>query len=231
MSNLKTFAMRKMMMLFVLFVLGSVAASAQFTKGQKVIGGSMALAGSNANYVPGSEYKSQQLAWSFNPSFGWFSKTNRLCGISLLYDHYKQDYTNSNSTYLLSSSAIGIGAFSQRFYSLAGNLYFTVNNSASASYVFGKAREVSLGTERTSDNSGYRINLGIAPGISYQLSPRFLIDGYLSNLVNVSYTHLDYEGTITSSEGSKSDNFSLSTSLGSNALSNLGVGFRWLLKN
>ena len=220
---------KKSTILILLIVLTSVA-NAQFTKGQKVLGGNIGFAVGKSE--SSDNFTSSQNSFTINPSFAKFTKSNQLCGIGMGYGYSRQKSespNNAQNSYIINQT-IGVNVFSQRLYSMAKKLYFTLNTPASIYYMFGKNIVKSSNSINESMGKGYSINLSLAPGVSYQLNNRWLFDAYLSNLVNVGFSHNQSKSS-TSNYKTKSNNFGISSSLSNTNLGNIGLGFRYLLRN
>lgn len=222
--------MIKVYTLFFLFCFSTLITSAQFNTGQKVIGGNVGFGvNNNKNYYTygGS---SKQTNINVNPTLGWFTKPNLVCGIGINYNYSIQKNNSNNSdsgkTY---SHSFGVNLFSQRFFTLAHNFYFTVNTGGALAYNFGKS---ALKNNYYSNGSGYSINISIAPGISYRVTERLLFDAYLANLLNVYYSHnQNTNPNLPSTDNKVSQSFfGVSSSLSNTSIGNVGLGFRWLLK-
>ena len=224
----KIYMQKKSTILVLLIVITSVA-NAQFTKGQKVLGGN---GGFSVGKSESSDFTNRQNTITINPSFAKFTKANQLCGIGLVYGYSQQKSVSPNYAQKsnIKNQNIGVNVFSQRFYNLAKNLYFTLNTSGSVSYLFGKTVIESSNTYNESKSKGYAINVGLTPGFSYQLNNRWLFDAYLSNLVNVGFSHNQSKSS-TSNYKTKSNNFGISSSLSNTNLGNIGLGFRYLIKS
>lgn len=230
--------MRKIYLAFILSCFAASFVHAQFTKGQKVLGGNLGFSINkfeNSPYSNNSFYTSNYYAVSINPSVGWLSKPNLLSGIGLSYGYSYQKFMNSydSSFQKLYNNAIAVNGFSQRFFTLAKNLFFTVNTSVSAGYNFGKQIN-SPNYNIISKTTGFSVGVSLAPGLSYRLTQRLLFDAYLSNLISVSYAYSQTKYNNYTAAGylkSTQNSFNLSSSLSNTNLGNVVLGFRWLLKS
>lgn len=222
--------MKKKSTILAFIVVISTMANAQFNKGQKVLGGNFGF--SISKNKSSDDYISRQYSLSLNPSFAKFTKSNQLCGIGVGYGYNRQKSESPNSlpNSYNTNQSVGVNVFSQRFYSMAKKLYFTLNTPASIYYMFGNNNAGSSTSVNESKTSGYSINVSLAPGLSYQLNNRWLFDAYLSNLVNVGFSH-NQTKTANSNLKTKGDSFGISSSLSNTNLGNIGLGFRYLLKN
>ena len=230
MVNGQKIYMQKKSTILVLLIVINFMASAQFQKGQKVLGGNIGFTvGKSEN---GDNYTSRQNSFTINPSFAKFTKPNQLCGIGVGYGYSRQKFespvTSQNTNVI--NQTIGVNVFSQRLYNMAKNLYFTLNTPASVYYMFGNNKIESSNSVNEIKNTGYSINLSLAPGLSYQLNNRWLFDAYLSNLVNIGFSHNQSKSS-PSNNKTKSNNFGISSSLSNTNLGNIGLGFRYLLRN
>ena len=221
--------MKKFYPCFVSVFLLSSIVNAQFIKGQNVIGGNFGF--SIGKSESSDDFTSHQNSFTINPSIAKFTKANKLCGIGMSYGYTQQKTESPRNTQNTNSinQTIGVNVFSQRFYSLSKNLYFTLNTPASVYYMFGKNIVESSNSINESKGKGYTINISVAPGLSYQLNNRWLFDAYLSNLVNIGFSHSQSKSS-NSNFKTKGNSFGVSSSLSNTNLGNVGLGFRWLLK-
>ncbi|MCY7420747.1 MAG: hypothetical protein LH478_03280 [Chitinophagaceae bacterium] len=211
-----------------IFLLSFIGYS-QFQKGQKVLGGNVGFSTGKIDYTVPNQ--SRQTSFSINPSIGWFCKPNVLAGFGVSYgfNNLKNSGTNSQRNESKSQN-MAVNAFSQKFLGVANKLFFTINSGASINYSFGKNESFNGSSDISSKSNIYGVNVNLAPGLSYRIGNHFLFDAYLSNLVNIGYTHSQTKGS-NSSEKSVSNNFNLSSSLSNTSLGNIGLGFRWLIPN
>lgn len=177
--------MKKIFALLNLFCLTTVFAQAQFEKGQKAAGGNIGFSSGKSENIYSSNYTSDYSNVSISPSVGSFSRSNLLCGIGLSYGYNYQknkSFMNADDSKMWNHS-IGINLFSHRFFTLTQKFFFTINTSGGFSYSFGKQISTTNNIQSEAKSSGYGIGLSLAPGLSYRLTPRFLFDAYLSNLI------------------------------------------------
>lgn len=229
MSLEKMIFMKKIFTLSSFIILAANFSHAQFTPGQKVLGGNLGFSTGKSEYPFSFPNSSSYTNFSVNPSIAKFEKPNVLKGISLSYAYRNEKNINQNNDInKRNDHSIGIDFFRQHFFPLAPKFYFTVNGSIGASYNFGKTRTIYNNSPASeSKNSGYGVGFGVSPGLSYQLSKRVLFDAGLSNLLSVSFSHnLAKSGSAKST----SNQFNLSSSLSNTNLGSVGLGFRLLLK-
>jgi hypothetical protein len=226
--------MIKIYPLIILLSLFTVFAKAQFVIGQRVLGGTISFStGKNENVINGNTTTNYS-NFFISPSIAKFKKANVLRGIGFSYGYsYQKSKYNFNPTDTRQyNNSVGVNLFSQRFLSVAQNLSFTIQTGASVAYTFGRQISTINNVENVEKSKGYNLGVGVAPGLSYKLSDRFLFDAYLNNLLNTSYSHS--ETKYTNQQGSEitstDNNFHISSSLSNTSLGYVGLGFRWLLK-
>jgi len=214
----------------VLCCISTTLVYAQFDKGQKVLGGSIGFSSNNYKDPANNFYNSDNSSFIFSPSVGWFNKTNQLSGIGLNYGYssYKTINSSGSFTEVTKNHSIGAEFFSQRFISLAQNLFFTINSSFGGNYSFGTKKSTTNNVDYKDETRGYNIGAEIAPGLSYKLTKRLLFDSYLNNFISINYNYLRQKLS-SGNTGLVQKNFSVSSSLSNTSIGNVGLGFRWLL--
>jgi hypothetical protein len=227
--------MKKIFTLICLIYLIPTLVRSQFEPGQKVIGGNIGFSTFKDESLYNNFLTTNYSNVSINPSISTFKKPNVLRGVGLsyAYSYRKEESSNLPQTSTTTNNSIGIDLFSQRFFLLTSNLFFTVRTSGSILYFSGKQRTSINSTRLETKNNGFGLGVNLAPGITYKLTQRLLFDAYLTNLLSVNYTHTKARHnntTATSERKGKSNSFSLSSSLSNTSLGNVGLGFRWLLK-
>ena len=229
----KNMFMKKTFTLLSFMVFLTVFAQAQFDVGQRLLGGNASFnTGKNENVTMNNGVINTGTSVSINPTLGTFRKPNVLTGIGLTYGSYFQRSVYTNNSYItkVKTTSLGISAFRQRFVPLATNLFFTIQTTGEASYRFGKETSVSNGKETVSNIKGHRIGLSVAPGVSYKMTNRLLFDVFLSNLLAIGYNSEQTKAAVAPRTEKNSSNFYVSSGLSNISLSNVGIGFRWLLK-
>jgi len=227
--------MKKLTTLTILFFAAITAGTAQFQKGQKLLGGSISYSTGTTKTDQVSNFNSKRSNFSFNPSFAWFTSANRLTGFSVGYGRNKTYQEQlSGSSYQESLSGSGSAdVFTERYYPVINKLFFTLQGRLGVSYTRGKTRGAN-GTNNEVENQqrGFGINMGLAPGITYQLSPRVLFDLRLNNMLNAGYSRTTSKNVKPGTNASKwtEESFAVSSSLSSGTLGSVGLGFRWIIK-
>lgn len=226
--------MKKPTLLLSIFCFTCFVSQAQFEKNQKVLSGSLSFSANNSSYeqLPNQSMKSS--AVSFSPSLGWFTKPNHLVGVGVTFSRNSNRNYSSSNEQKQTNNAVGIAVYSQRFVPIMNKLFFTLQANAGAQYLFGKfsTNTGQPAVESEDRTSGFGINAGLAPGVSYRINQRFLVDLSLSNLLSVGYTREKLKNIKpgTNVNPMVRENYYFSSSLTNSSLGGIGVGFRYLLK-
>lgn len=218
--------MNKKVYLPVLMFLGfSLFANAQINKGSVLLGGQIF---NNTTVSKTNGQKDQQsTAAVYNISVGKAIKENAVVGINLNYSPITSRYYSVNPNG-------NIGKTKTRNYS-AGVYYRLYKNIGKDFYFFGEFGAAYIGAKSTNyDLGGDEINsssmsggrLGLTPGLSYKLFNKFHLEIMIPDLVSIQYALTKPE---TSLNSAKQEQFLFNSSLNSNALNALGVGFRIIL--
>jgi Outer membrane protein beta-barrel domain len=224
-SNLTVlFTKNKTMTRILLSLLVSLtvfSASAQFKKGDILLGADLSFSGSKStsNINPGDQKSSYG---DFGISIGKAIKENAIAGIKLGYGHNSNTYNNGTDNLTSSNNTYSIGVF-----------YRLYKNLGKDFYLFGEAgAEYNGSTSSTSDTSGSKVtgNAGviyITPGLAYRISSKVFVEFSIPAIFNISYS--SSSSKLGSQTLGTSDNFGASANIISNPLSSLGIGFRLIL--
>ncbi|MEO8174909.1 MAG: hypothetical protein ABI581_17570 [Sediminibacterium sp.] len=225
----------KNLLLLTVFACSVFFANAQFTTGQKMIGGNFGLNSgtSTLNTAPGIFQR--QLNAHVALSFSKFKSPTLITGAGFNY-LYQHIHTNANTTPTNSESHFNthsFGFFVERIHliPLANKFYFTYTGLAGANYEFAKSN-ATFGTINTpSNNNAYHIFASGAIGLLYHLNQRFLFTCNLNNLLYVSYSHVEDKTTNGTVETKASSNqVVFSTGFQNMSLDGLSIGVKYMLK-
>jgi hypothetical protein len=223
--------MKKNLLLFTC-LLSVCFVNAQFSAGQKLIGGQFAISlvkSNEKNPTPGTG--SNQFLINFSPSIARFKTPNLLTGAGFFYsyEHYVVD-VGGPAERTDDSHSFGLFINRTKLETLARKFYFTYTGTAGANYQVGHSYFASGATNTDSD--GYTIYVSGGIGLMYQLNQRFLLSFGLVNLLNLSYYHGAQTRYVASGNTyeSKMNGFNLSTSFTNINLNSVSVGVRYLLK-
>lgn len=209
-------------LLTVLFAfLSTMIASAQFAKGSILLGGQLSY--SNNDYKTNDQHISYG---SFIVSAGKAISENTVVGINLTYNPAWVDkYFNYGVGPLkYKNSGYGIGIFYRKYKGLGKEFY-----------LFGEAGAGYIGsTQSGKDDAGDELltghsnggNMYLSPGVAYKISKKFFLELTIPNIFYAQYFSNSTDVQQTPPYNDKSNLFSISTSLSSNLLSNMAIGFR-----
>ncbi len=202
-------------LLFAWCLLVTSSISAQINKGAVLIGGNLGF------YTQKNEpYNSKSNSFNISPSVGKVIKDNLVVGID--FSFYGNSTHSLDNLYWTKINSYGGGIFARKYMVLGKKIYLFGQGNISGSYF----TENALSNNQGSDGSGYSVNLGIYPGMSYAVTNKILLEAGLFNLFGIGYssrkTNYDNNPVVA-----KSRSFGASTSL--NAGYPLNIGMRILL--
>lgn len=207
----------------LLLLFASIFSYAQlFDKGKILLDGSISM---NHSKTENANENAATTNGNLSLSIGKAIKKNTFWGgsISIGHSDIKNELVNTSPNNFLiekyKSNNIGASVFYRKYLALGNNFYLYGQSGLGFSY----GRSKSTYSNKTNyELKSYKIELGINPGISYGLSKKLLMNLSLNNLLNLSYSH-------NSNNTDKASSLSFGSSLSTNALSNVGVGFSLLL--
>lgn len=217
--------MKKITLPILLLVLAA-ASHAQFSKGDKYLGGVVAIHVSENEYsTSGNKSFSATLA----PSFTRFKSERRASGFKLAAGYYKSKFGIPGNPSEISGWNFGAGLLWQRYLLLGKGFYLVGEYGFNGTY--GTRNTSQTNTSFSSDSESYGVNFYLTPGFGYKISNRLLMGLSFSNVALIHYTHeknTDNNGGIISK--TSNNNYGFSSSVNTYALSNLGLNFAWKLK-
>jgi hypothetical protein len=225
--------MKKLISLFVTFFT-ILYANAQFEVGQKALGGSIQF---NTNSVKNDSTLSypspNNIGFIINPTYSIFKTPTKLIGFGIYY-MYNHEWINplgTGSNAKAIQQTIGLNYFMNKYQKISKNFYFLISWNNAIQYSFSKNIDSSTGEIR---EKNYQLYSTLSPGLAYKINDRFIIEGLFTNLLALSYS-MDKAG-FTPLFGERTQNASnsslnFSSSLNGASLSNIQIGFRYLLRN
>lgn len=219
--------MRKIVLLLCSVSVFSFFASAQITKGSKLLGGGISFGRTKSD--PNSNSSLTNLANnSVGLSAGVAIRENFIVGGNLQYGHTTYKYKNNTGTpeSVNKNNNYSAGGFARRYFPLGKNFYLF----GQAGLNFGINNQDNLwGTNGKAETKGWIVSISAAPGISYALTRKFQLELSFNDLASIYYGKAETEiseAAVTTK--SKSSSYGLSTSLGTS--SPLNIGFRVLIQ-
>jgi hypothetical protein len=204
---------------------------AQFTTGQKMIGGQFSGGLTSASQAS-SPSKNNSGDVSLALSFSKFKSATQFntIGFSYSYGHTSSAGTSNEITDNL--HAFSIFAERTKLQQLARNFYFTYTGSLTAAYLLNRNKNTISSVVTTDKRNTYSVAASGGIGLMYQLNERFILTSGLSNLLSVNFQHYDVNTTTGTAATVKSpyNSFRLATGLSGLSLNNMSIGFKYLLK-
>jgi hypothetical protein len=218
-------------------LLSSFIVNGQFKKKDILLGGQLSYNYNSSSFnQPNNPYPisdSKQNSGNITISVGKATNENTIIGISLSYMPLSStNYPNINGNIPLKymSNGYNIGAFYRKYKNLGKDFYFLGDVSAGY-YWSNPSGKDSIG-EKLISGSSWSAGINLSLGIAYRISKHFFIELNMPNLFYAGYSKYKLEnqyGTATEIQTNKNDQLTISTSLSSNPLTNLGIGFRLIL--
>ena len=190
---------------------------AQIKKGATLLGGQLGFSSTTTDYQSTTPSSVKNSSISISPTFGKALKENLVVGADFTFGYGK--FGNKNSIEQI-NTGYGLGFFIRQYKELGKGFYLFGQGRLGGNYTRLK-QTGALAPAGGEVGKDYNIQLTFYPGIAYSATRRLQLEAGLNNMVAVQYAH-------SSNLSTKSDGFSLSTSLNS-AMSNFTIGFRILL--
>ena len=215
--------MRKLFTFCFIFIFSALFVNAQITKGSLFLGGGIGYGSQKSNTNAGTSI-SKQNNFFINPAIGVAVKENTIVGGDLNFDTQKRENIyNDNEKY--NDNSYGGGIYIRKYLPVAKRFYIFGQGRIGVNYNDGKTSQP---VDYRATSKGYDINIGIYPGVSFQLNNKLHLETGFNNLLYAKYGHTKAKTSLPGNETSTTTNlFSAGTSL--NGFSSLYVGFRLLL--
>jgi hypothetical protein len=205
----------------------SGTASAQFSKGSVLLGGTLAFSGNTSN---NSSYDQNVHSGYFNISLGKAVEENTVIGININYQPYNTNsyyYNGNQQPWPYSNNGYGAGIFYRKYKSLGKEFY-----------IFGEAGAGYQGATQTGKNeSGTKVlmgssnggNLYLMPGVAYKISKHFFLELTIPDIFYAEFISTSTTTTQPVNQKLKYNGFTIGTSLNAGPLGSVGIGFRLVL--
>ena len=195
----------------------SFSAQAQIKKGAVLLGGQLSF------YSQSSSSSLKNKGFTLLPAVGKAVSENLVLGADIVIGSSRYQ---PSSNYSQNASTLGAGFFVRRYKTLGSGFYFFLQARAGGLY---NGQDVVDGLQagNTATTRGYTVQVSAFPGVAYSVSKKFQLEAGLNNLVSAQYDHSKQTMFQSPNSITKTNNFSLGTSLSN--FSGLSVGFRVLL--
>jgi hypothetical protein len=222
-------------LLLPVLLLSSFMVNGQFKKNDILSGGQLSYSYySTTNtypYVTYSAGDSKNSNGNFTISAGKALNENTMFGLNFSY--LPSSYTNYpslNNDILLKNRTDGFsaGIFYRKYKGLGKEFFFFGEVSALYGWSNTSGKD-SIGQKLVSGSTSF-ISASLYPGIAYRVSKLLFLELSIPSLFYIGYSKSNTLSTEANlSQTNKNDQFYISTSLGSNPLTALGIGFRLIL--
>jgi hypothetical protein len=215
--------MNRILPIAILSLFFSLCANAQFNKNDILLGGQISYYNATSSSTGNTDTKSNN--GIFTISAGKAIKENRVFGLNVSYlPRAMNNYYSTAGLLDYKSNGYSIGLFYRAYKSLGKDFYLFAEGSAS----------YQGSTESGKDDTGAKVLTGsgnggsivIYPGISYKITKKFLLEISIPSLFSISYNSSQ---TTVPPNTSKNNQFYVSSTLSSNLLQSVGIGFRIIL--
>ncbi|MDI9366136.1 MAG: hypothetical protein QM541_14360 [Flavobacterium sp.] len=210
--------MTKQLLFAALLIIGCNA-SAQFTKGEKVLNGNLSFSTSKYNNV-----NQTTNSLFIGAGLGWVKSDKKIVGVSLSYGYSSYNNTPTSSA---SSNSAFVGVYLQNIKNIKGNFFGILNTSLNSGYH--KQIYEDINTSSSYSSNGFSVGANSSLGIGYRISKRFVANMTLTNLVSVQYAQ-DKRKNDGFNATSNASSFIISTGLTSLSLNNTAIGFSWVFQ-
>ena len=222
--------MKKHLYLLLFFFAIAFCSQAQIKKGDILLGGTIDFATQKTSPAQPNYIVSKQSSVNFNPSIGRAIKDNLIAGIDLMYSGSSYTQGSGPGSYSNNSHSYGAGFFIRRYLPLGSG--FAIFMQSRLGGFYNTQKNSYQGTAFPySDIKGYTVDLSFYPGVAYAITKRVQLETGFANLVDLSYAHskssVVNDPTVPAPPASKTNSFSLQTSLSNNF--GFAVGIKVLL--
>jgi hypothetical protein len=218
--------MKMIFLLSTVITIFNLTSSAQIKKGSVLIGGQISYADAKSHYnstQPDQKNKSAV----FNISAGKALKQNKVLGIAISYSHFNYDNNNGNIDYNVNSDRYNFDVFYRQYKKLAKDFY--IFGELGGGYFGGNQTDTDIPSNNKTKYTESGVGLFLTPGISYRIYKKLHLELLLPQIAGVNYSVQKRSSLTNIQNNSKQNQFSFNTNLNASLLSNLGLGFRFVL--
>lgn len=219
--------MMKTLTLTAAFAAFALTAAAQIKKDAVLLGGQVSVynSKSNTNTAPPNTTNYNVF---LNLSAGKAIKENTVVGLYGGYGQGKNEniYANNSSSKLTSTNSAA-GVFYRKYKNLGKNFYFFGEVNAGYRSLKQESENKVVNTITTTSYTETGGELGLTPGLSYQLFKKMQLEVLMPSFAGVRYMATKNSGSNTAVQ--KGNSFQFNTSLNGGLFNGLAVGFRFVL--
>jgi hypothetical protein len=219
----KLFGMKYSILFFSL--LFSITVSAQFQKGNKVLGLGLSF-GSNSseNFNGNTTLTNRSSGLNISTELGFAKNQTTLNGFFLNAGVGSQKFESTQAPSTKSTSYTAGAGYFMRKYKPLGKSFFVFGDLRGG---FNYSHQNSNQNQQF-DQTGYNISASLFPGVAYQWNRKFLLEIRMGDLISTGYNK-NIQKNSSTSERVENSSFGFSSSLGLGYFQNLGIGIRWIV--
>ena len=217
--------MKKIILPALVFTGSYLFTNAQIKKDAILLGGQVSFYSAKNTGTP-TPPDSKNNGAALNLSLGKAVNENTVAGVYAGYGKNKaENYYNGSTYYTSTTSNYSAGLFYRKYKNFTKNCYFfgEINGG------FSGYKQSTENVQPSSNKSVYTqngIQLGITPGLSYQIYKKLQLEILIPSVAGISYASTKSTNQTTTIKGSI---FQLSTSLNASLLNNVALGFKFVL--
>jgi Autotransporter beta-domain len=219
--------MKQTIALAILCIAAHAVIHAQIQKNAVLLGGQISFYSSKSADASNTPSTNTNNAF-FNISAGKAIRENTVVGIYGGYGQGKTEYIFSNSTSNTSAATTSsAGIFYRKYKGLGRKFYFLGELNAGYRRYKQENENKVTGATAVSTNTETGVEMGLTPGLSYQLLKKMQLEVLMPAFAGLRYATTKNSGTnIATSTGNV---FQFSTSLNNSLLNSMAVGFKLIL--
>ncbi len=214
----------KKIFLPVLFFCSYYFSNAQIKKGALLVGGQLSVQNSSSSNSNNS-FKSKYNGAGLTASIGKVVKDNQVFGgYAGFGSNTSEESNNSTITAESKSTSYSAGIFYRHYTTLAKRFYFF--GEVNAGFNVYKQTQKNTGSNNTTTTESNGINIGVTPGLSYQVYKKLQLELLVPSLASLGYSN---SKSTFQNNTTKTSSFGFNTNLSGSLFNNLGLGFRFIL--
>ncbi len=216
--------MKQILLLSALIFSFNLTTSSQIKKSSLLLGGQISYSDIKTEYKTAQPDQKNKYA-DFNISAGTALKENVVLGLSLGFGHTNLDYSYNGVSYINSKSdRYSFTVFYRQYKKLAKDFYFF--GELGAGYIGSNQTDTDIPSNIKTKYTRSGVQLYLTPGISYRIYKKLQVELLIPQIGGINYSVLNTKSPVIDS---KEDHFGFNTNLNSSFLSNLALGFRFVL--
>ncbi len=214
----------KKIILIILFSTGYYFSNAQIKKGALLIGGQISMNNYNSKNS-NNNFESKNNAAGLSLSIGKAITDNQVLGGYFGFgNNNSENINNGIITSETKYTGYNAGLFYRHYSTLAKRFYFfgEINGGFNTS----KQTQKNTGNNNVTTTKSNGVNIGLTPGISYQVYKKLQLELLMPSIVGLSYSN---STTTFQNNTTKNSSLNFQTNAGGSFFNNLALGFRFVL--